>query len=334
MAGGAGRQRWRKLGCIFEPVRDAARLGSRAWMVSHAALPIAVPLGPGHPGRLRVYLSGRDAHGRAQIGALELELPDPADLPDPTNRPDPTSGQPARLLALGERPVVALGPLGAFDDSGVTGSCIVSHRGRLYLYYTGWSLGRTVPFYYFVGLAVSDDGGQSFAKHSLAPIMDRSPADPFLTASPWVLVRDDGWHMWYVSGARWEIHDGQPRHYYRIQYASSDDGIAWRGDGAPCLDFEDGEYAFGRPTVLADADGYRMWFSVRGERYRLGYAESQDGRHWRRLDHQVGLDVGDSGWDAEMITYPHVFEHRGRLWMLYNGNGYGRSGLGLAVLDA
>jgi hypothetical protein len=37
------------------------------------------------------------------------------------------------------------------------------------------------------------------------------------------------------------------------------------------------------------------------------------------------------GWDSEMIEYPFVFEHDGLRYMLYNGNGYGRSGFGLAV---
>ncbi|MFM8395102.1 MAG: hypothetical protein ACKOB4_14370, partial [Acidobacteriota bacterium] len=46
----------------------------------------------------------------------------------------------------------------------------------------------------------------------------------------------------------------------------------------------------------------------------------------------VGIDVSAAGWDDEMIEYPFVFEHRGRLFMLYNGNGYGRTGFGLALL--
>ena len=60
------------------------------------------------------------------------------------------------------QPVLGLGELGAFDDSGVTSSCLVTHDGRKYLYYTGWTRGVTVPFYLFAGLAISSDGGQTF----------------------------------------------------------------------------------------------------------------------------------------------------------------------------
>jgi hypothetical protein len=40
------------------------------------------------------------------------------------------------------------------------------------------------------------------------------------------------------------------------------------------------------------------------------------------------------GWDSEMIEYPFVFDHAGERYMLYNGNGYGKSGFGLAILNA
>ena len=52
----------------------------------------------------------------------------------------------------------------------------------------------------------------------------------------------------------------------------------------------------------------------------------------RRNDELAGIDVSPEGWDSEMICYPYIFEHRGLLYMLYNGNGYGKTGFGLAVM--
>jgi hypothetical protein len=100
------------------------------------------------------------------------------------------------------------------------------------------------------------------------------------------------------------------------------------------VDYREGEFAFGRPCVVRDDQlgRYRMWYSVRGDTYRLGYAESRDGIRWRRCDDRAGLPLSASGWDSEMITYPVVFRDRGTFKMLYNGNGYGRSGIGLATL--
>ena len=81
-----------------------------------------------------------------------------------------------------------------------------------------------------------------------------------------------------------------------------------------------------------------MWYSYRGQpsitTYRIGYAESPDGVHWSRMDEKMhSLDVSEGGWDSEMICYPYVFDHKGKRYMLYNGNGYGKTGFGLAVLE-
>jgi hypothetical protein len=117
-----------------------------------------------------------------------------------------------------------------------------------------------------------------------------------------------------------------------IKYAESDDGLHWRRDGRIAIDLEgNGEYAIARPCVVRNAGGYHMWYSYRGNAYRIGYARSDDGFTWRRCDSEAGIGVSPSGWDSEAIQYAYVFSHRGRLYMLYNGNQYGRTGFGLAV---
>lgn len=298
LAGGT----WENRGVLFPPPTDLP------WVASHAALPVAIARGDHH----RVLYSGRDAQGRARVGWFDADL---------------AAG---RVLAVGRTPALDLGELGAFDDSGVTTSCVVDHGGRLHLYYSGWSLGVTVPFYFFGGLAVSDDGGETFARVSRAPVLERDAVDPFLTASPFVLIEDGRWRMWYVSCSGWRLADGKPRHYYHIRYAESPDGIAWSRHGQVCIDFkDDAEYALARPYVAREDGRYKMWFSARGEAYRPGYAESADGLSWTRLDEAMTLPA--AGWDAEMQAYPYLATAGGERWMLYNGNGYGRTGIGLAV---
>ena len=77
-----------------------------------------------------------------------------------------------------------------------------------------------------------------------------------------------------------------------------------------------------------------MWFSYRsgtGQKYRIGYAVSIDGAIWKLALDDAGIDVSLTGWDSEMIEYPFVFDHKNDRYMLYNGNGYGKTGFGLAV---
>ena len=80
-----------------------------------------------------------------------------------------------------------------------------------------------------------------------------------------------------------------------------------------------------------------MWYSYRAngkiDTYRIGYAESLDSRNWRRKDQLANIDISVSGWDSEMICYPSVFKLNSKTYMLYNGNGYGKTGFGLAILE-
>jgi hypothetical protein len=275
-------------------------------------VPIAEPL---ENGLVRIYFTTRDAEGRSEVASAELEFP---------------GGEPRYV----EKPLLSHGELGAFDDSGAMTGCLVRADGRHYLYYIGWSRGVTVPFYTFIGCAVSEDGGATFDRVSRSPVFERQETDPLLTTSPWVLREDGRWRMWYVSGTAWRLEGETVKHWYHIRHAESDDGIHWRRDGHVCIDFkDDSEYAISRPCVVRDGDLYRMWYSTRGATYRIGYAESADGLSWARLDEQAGIDVSESGWDSEMIEYPFVFDHGERRYLLYNGNGYGRSGVGYAALE-
>jgi len=193
---------WKKHAQFFVADRSAP------WIHSYAALPCTLQT----RGKTSVFFSSRDEHNCAHIGRFGYDL----DQPD--------------LVALQREPVLKPGALGAFDDSGVTVSCVVEHDDRYWLYYTGWSLGVTVPFYLGIGLATSHDG-KTFARVSRGPVLDRNDVDPFMTASPCVLIENGVWRMWYVSCQRWVPDTEGPRHYYHIRYAESRDGIHWQRDG-------------------------------------------------------------------------------------------------------
>jgi len=297
--------RWRKIGPVFNAC------GQAPWMQSHASVPLAEPLG-GH--LWRVYFSTRDARNRSHTGTAVLDL----------ERPD-------RLLDLSMTPVLAPGELGAFDDSGAMATWLCRQGSTSYLYYIGWNLGVTVPFRNAIGLATRQSN-EPFIRVGPGPVVDRSLTEPHFTASCCVLPgTDEPWRMWYLSCTGWTV-EPQPKHRYHIKYAESDDGLQWRRQGVVAIDFaDDDEYAISRPSVVRAGSSWHMWYSHRGSSYRIGYAHSEDGVSWRRQDHAAGIDVSTSGWDSHMIEYPFVFQHEGEMFMLYNGNGYGSTGFGIAT---
>jgi predicted GH43/DUF377 family glycosyl hydrolase len=299
--------KWRKLGRVFCPD------GEFEWMQSHAANPTAAALGSGY---FRVYFSSRDARNRSSICWIELDM-----------------RFPTKVLRIGEQPVVGPGRPGSFDDSGASMGCIVRATAGWHLYYVGWNLGVTAPWRNSIGLAVGKTVNGSFSRYSEGPILDRNPIDPYSISYPCVLRDGDRWHMWYGSNQDWGPTEAQMSHV--IKYAHSDDGTRWSRDGAVALTHaHKGEFALARPCVLAEGDTYRMWYSYRGTNYRIGYAESSDGKRWARNDPLAGISTSEQGWDSESVEYPWVFRHESATYMLYNGNGYGRTGFGIAVLES
>lgn len=298
---------WRKLGLIFSPAAE------HEWLHSHAAVPIAEHV---EGDIFRIYFSSRNQRNESFTSSLLIDITDPQ-----------------TILELSETAALSPGELGCFDDSGAMATWLAHHQGRRFLYYIGWNLGVTVPFRNSLGLAVSGDG-LAFNRYAPGPILDRTMTEPHFVASCCVIPGDDVWRMWYLSCTGWMLRGGAPEHRYHIKYAESLDGITWNREGVVAIDYlDDTEYAISRPSVILDGDCWKMWYSYRGDSYRIGYAESTDGRQWTRLDNDCGIDVSDSGWDSEMIEYPFVFDHKGSRYMLYNGNGYGRTGFGLAVLE-
>lgn len=298
--------RWRKLGQLFQPA------GDQAWMRSHAAMPVAVPL---DGDRVRIFFSARDDAKRSHTSWIDAEI-----------------GETPRVIDVALDPVLRPGAPGAFDDAGVSLSCIAPAPGESRAYYFGWYLGVTAAWRTAIGAATGDVAGPRYARYSPGPILDRSPLDPYSVSYPHVLRQADGrWRMWYLTLTAMSDNVADMRSV--VRHATSEDGFAWRVDERICLDHGPHDTVLCRPWVMQDADCYRMWFCHRGEAYRIGYAESADGLAWTRRDDLAGIEASASGWDSQMICYPSVFDHKGRRYMLYNGDGYGETGFGLAVLE-
>lgn len=309
--------KWVKKGLIFSVDNNAA------WMRTHAQVPTADNIGSG---RLRIFFSARDSENISRIGFLEADIDNPK-----------------KILYVHDKPVLIPGKIGTFDDCGVMPAWIVNYKGEKYLYYVGWNVRNTVPYHNSMGLAISRDGGLTFEKYSEGPIMERNYAEPYFGTLGCILKEGSIWRMWYLSCTKWVVFNGKPEPYYHIKYAESKDGIDWVREGRVCIDFKnEKECGIARSCVIKEENTYKMWYSYRNlenyrndrnNSYRIGYAESKDGLQWVRKDDEAGIDVSDSGWDSQMVEYPYVFDYKGTRFMFYNGNGFGRTGFGYAIMD-
>jgi len=302
--------KWHKLKHIFAPDNNYA------WMVSHAANPFAEKLSD-HI--FRVYFTCRDAENRSHIGFADIDLKDDF-----------------KVKNISDKPVLSPGEAGIFDDSGVVMSYLINVENKKYLYYLAWNLKVTVPWLNTIGLAIWNENKKAFEKYSRAPVMDRSDEDPFTISYPSILFENGIYRMWYGSNLKWGKTQDEMNHV--IKYAESTDGVHWnRTNQVQIHLMHPNEYALSKPFVLKTGGIYQMWYSYRGNNdiktYRIGYADSNDGRKWTRKDDEAGITVSPDSWDSEMVCYPFVFDYNGERYMLYNGNGYGKTGFGVAVLD-
>jgi hypothetical protein len=298
--------KWKKLGLVFNPKKFN-------WSQDTALQPTPIVL----KDRVRVFVGSRDDLGISRIGYVDLDKEDPR-----------------KVIGFSESPILDIGTAGCFDESGVVPSAVVSHEGKLYLYYAGYQLGQKVRFSVLGGLAVSEDNGLTFTRVKKTPVFERNDQETLFRVPHSVIVKNGVWCAWYGGGSFFQEGESKTLPIYDIRYTESMSPVEFRDAGSVILKTEGEEYRLGRPYVFDMNNKYYLFYGYSTETspYQLGYATSTDMRNWERQDDQEGLDISESGWDSEMMAYPSVLKLDKKVYMFYNGRSYGKEGFGLAEL--
>lgn len=304
------KYRWEKLGRLYKP----SPTGRHPKLLSHAANPLPVHL----KGNVyRIFYSGRDVSNRSSVGAVDIDL--------------------SKQEVINDHyfPFFEHGPSGSYFADGVSIGNVYNSNGVRYMLFMGWQKPEIGHWRGDIGrLILSND--LALTLDSAEPFMGCDETDPISLSYPWVQPAPiNGFDMWYGSTLAWDAGNGEMLHV--IHHASSDDGHKWHRSGLAVPFMIGRVQAFSRPTVVQNKEGdFSMWFSYRsgsGEKYRIGHAASDNGVNWKLDLDNAGIAASKIGWDSEMIEYPFVFDHADRRFMLYNGNGFGKTGFGLAVLE-
>lgn len=316
--------KWNKIGHIFNPqeVNDGV---DRTWMNGYSQCTSAIIF----DNFVRVWFSCRpevDSNGQYVSYTTFIDL----------DRNDLT-----KVINVAKEPVLSLGELGTFDEFAIYPMSVIKFDKQLALYYAGWSRCQSTPYNVSIGLAFSNDNGQTFNRYGKGPILTNSLFEPFELSGPKVRKIGKKWYMYYLAGEKWTMIDGKAESTYKIRLAISDNGLDWTKLNKSIISDVLPEECQAGPDVIYANGKYNMFFSYRHahdfknkERgYKIGYAYSHNAVDWTRDDSQVGIGLSDEGWDSQMHHYPHVFELDGKYYMLYNGNDFGKYGFGLAMLE-
>lgn len=314
---------WKKKGRVFIPqkVKDID------WLKSFAQAPAILKFDD----FIRVYFSCRpnpDQNGQYVSYSAYIDL-DRKDL--------------FKIFRIAKEPIFKLGERGCFDEFGTYPTSVIRKDGDIWAYYAGWTRCESVPFNVAIGVGISKDNGQTFKKiGNGGPILSYSLNEPFIISGPKIRYYNGTYYLFYIAGRKWIPNNGKPEPVYKIRMATSKDGLNWIKYDKDLIEsrVEENE-AQASPDVFYHNDKYHMFFCYRyglnyrgkDKGYRIGYASSIDLKNWERDDSKAGIDVSEEGWDSEMISYPHVFELDGKIYMMYLGNGVGREGFGLAELE-
>jgi len=112
--------KWEKFGLVYAPS------GQDLWAREYAHLPTPYLL---NDKVIRVYFSALDEQQFGRVGYVDLDSHDPSNI-----------------LRISDKPVLDLGPLGSFDDSGVTPSCVVDVGHQQYMYFIGWQRADAIQY--------------------------------------------------------------------------------------------------------------------------------------------------------------------------------------------
>jgi hypothetical protein len=314
---------WKKLGRVFNP----QEVENVSWLKEFAQAPSVLIF----DNFVRVYFSCRplpDENGQYVSHSTYIDL----------NR-----WNLLEIVNIAKNPILQLGELGAFDEFGIYPISVIRNGNKVLAYYGGWTRCASVPFNVAIGLAISNDDGETFSRVGKGPVLSYSINEPFILSGPKIRRFNDRWYLWYIAGGKWIMVNEKPEPVYKIRMASSSDGVNWIKVNKDLIEsrIEENE-AQASPDVFFYRGKYHMFFcyryseNYRGKEkgYRIGYASSLDLIHWVRDDLSAGIDISEEGWDSEMISYPHVFDLDDNVYMLYLGNQVGRFGFGLAQLES
>lgn len=317
--------KWKKKGKLFDPTNFTLLNGCTEFAQSPQTVVFS--------DFIRIYFSTRKRDGRGEYISLITYIDMDLSMEN--------------IIGQAEQDVIALGELGTFDEHGIFPISPFVDNNDIYAFTCGWSRRISVPVETSIGVAVSKDQGKTFQRLGNGPILSSSIHEPTLVGDGFVKKYDGAYHMWYIFGTHWipKTATEPVARVYKIGHATSTDIFHWeKEEGKQIIpDVLNKEECQALPSVVFHDGLYHMVFCFREATdfrknpkrgYRLGYAFSKDLVNWSRNDSALAdiANVGSDDWDTNMMCYPHLFSVNNKVYLLYNGNEFGKYGFGCAAL--
>lgn len=303
---------WIKRGFIYKPQDETT------WWHSNAQAPTPI-LYNNHT--IRIFVGAWDKNIISRISYIDVD-----------------ADNPSKVLKVSKDIILDIGGNGCFDDNGVfPGHAYKLNDSKIYLYYTGFQKLDKIPFSNFSGLAISEDGGDSFYRVSKAPVLDRADEGLYTRAGLSTIFEDGIFKCCYSVGSGWYNIASKDRPIYDVNYIESKDGIHFNNQGIKAIRVDlTKEHGLGRPQIIKLFHNTFCFYTRRtlDFKYFLGVSKQNIDGSWERIDDWLDtIKHGKEGeFDNEMVYFPSVIDTGRKIYLFYTGNGYGKAGIGYAEL--
>ncbi len=292
-----------KKGLIFKSI-------NHKWIKSHAWVPTVYKL---KNNKVIIFFAGRNNKNESDIGYIVFDLDE------------------MKVTKFSKKPILKRGPLGSFDDSAVIPSHMIKVKDKFYLYYVGWTQGKKVPFFSSIGLAISKSPFGPFKRYSSAPIIGVSKLNPYFVATCYVRKYQNGFEMYYTSNTSWSLKKKRAFPRYLIKKCNSKDGINWKIEDNKLINFyKKSEIAITRPWILNLKNKTVMFYSLKKRNYKICTVIFKNKR-WIKENIFEFKKNKSVIFDNVSQEYASLIKYKKKIFMFYNGNEYGKNGIGLAI---
>ena len=224
------------------------------------------------------------------------------------------------------------GPPDSYFSQGISLGSFFQLNQKSYVSVMGWKINPGEHWVGRIGKIEMDPQG-NLLKLGDTAWFNLDSSDPISLSYPAIYQNGQSLSMWYGSTVSWDAGNGEMLHV--LKEKKSIDNISFHSTNS-LIPYELGTaQAFSRPSIVEFKERNLMAYSFRGaqDKYKIGFVWLDDFSTATQLGGLTAFLPSDSEWENEMVEYPSLFVHHSKLFMLYNGNNYGKTGIGLVEIQ-
>ena len=229
-----------------------------------------------------------------------------------------------------------------FDRDGKIPSSILKIDEEYYLLYTGIKLGKKFPYHNSIGVLKSHNLNTFHSLNNEPLIPSSSIKKNYFNSAGNLFLSKGIFYLFYSSCFKWEIISSKMEPSYNINLAKSNDLKSLRlcNNASPIVNFNDDDGGAVNFSIVKIPDFFLAFSCSRkktlyrdnaNNAYKLLAFKSNDLYSWDPLE--IEYESSDSKWDNIMKCYPSAIIFNEKIYIFFNGNGFGKTGIGLAEVE-